>query len=258
MKFYKLFVIVFFLFGVFFYLLYYGYHQNKKPRFKNENVMNKKQDIQQGVTPNEYGIKPEFFGKTNNVKKIEVNKVIVLFTETNITLDMTMEELTDKLPPHCLDLPKFDDSKIKFKSVHAGYPIQSHEFWTGFSIFIENDTIKHFRYYTDSWDSDFSEVGVYNLNDAVQKIESLLEQLKNQLGPIDIRRVVRRGERHEIMYAWKRENDWVVFIPNSNFNEKMMYLYEVYIISTIEELDKQFPTDTRKVPPNFKIWLDEK
>jgi len=238
--------------------LYYGYHQKNKPRIKSEIVMAKKHGIKQNDTSDEYGNKPESLGNANNVNQMEAEKAIVLFTETEITLDMTMEELKEKLPPHCLDLPKFEESKIKFKSVHAGYPIESHEFWNGFGIFIENDTIKNLRYYAVDWDSDFSKIGVYNLDDGVKKIESLFEQLKNQLGPIEIRRVIRSGELHEIMYAWKRENDWVVFLPTSIIDEDMMDLYKVYIVSTKEELEKQFPTDTRKVPPNFKIWLDEK
>ena len=257
MKYIKYAFIVLILLGIFFILLYMLYQQHNKPSNKIDNIMNKIHDNKQGVTSNEYGNKPESLENTNNFKNVVADKTIVLFTETEITLDMTMEELKEKLPPHCLDLLKFENDMLKSVNIIAGYPIQSHEFWNGFNICIKEDRIRYLRYYAVDWDSDFSEVGVYNLDDAVKKIESLFEHLKNQLGSIYNRRIIRSGSIHEIMYAWERKNDWVAFIPNSIPDEKMSHLYQVFIFPTKEEMEQQFSTATHRVPPNFKIWLDD-
>jgi len=191
------------------------------------------------------------------IKKLPVE----LFPITDITLGMTVEELIRKHPDKGYRPPTMVDSMTLQKSITFGCRIDGNPFWNMLLIYIEGDKVETLTYRLQNNRAfpggDDLEPDPFDFENPEQITQTLFEQLKHQLGATFEKRIVHYASYRAVMYVWKRENEWIAFIPTPilpDGNDTMPY--QLLIVPTEEALGKRFSTVTDNRPEDTKLWLE--
>jgi len=215
--------------------------------FNVKNVMN---------IDNEYNML-EFLENTHDTEVPIEDYTTVLFPRTDVTMGMTVEELLEKYKDKGIPHPGWYDLYVKYNITIFQERIRENMFWNATEIHINDGRVTLLRYGAYDMGQGLHGLDIHNSDDALRKTEELFELLKLHLGN-EYEKILVYNSR-AIMFLWKRDGDWVAFIPsNKQSGQANMYFpYLLYIVLTKEKLEQWFPIISSEVPEAASLWLED-
>ena len=170
-----------------------------------------------------------------------------VFPLSDITIGMSSKTLLEKYSTEEILFSKKDNNQI-LEQGGIFYDILTNQYWSVLCVNIDNAKVKSLCYLND------------NPDNVVKNINSLFNQLKQQLGTVFEKQVacfsLQQGSIRCATYIWKRGEDMIVFShsPVSQYKKGDDFVCQVVVMSQSETLCSLLATDS--LPEDALLWAD--